>query len=354
MDIYHKQCFLNINSEKNTGGNIMITANRNLEVTNLLDQVRSNDGIEELRKVFKKMVMCDIKYAMDLINAEDLQFASLFVLRDDIKKFYIFDRLNKRNQMALEMVNDMLASDKKNEFACYCSWIHDAQMVSFVLKWMLETGSSDDGFSEEYAKVLDSTAAILTTVFVDKTSLKYTADLIFYRWRNGRFIDYLVWAFFQAKEPYSLVMIAEYLKSTKIEEKELAHRLLAFAQSVEISNDIDGEQQYMAFQQWIEENSLYLYFQDESFQESSNPIPYVVVWKAKYMGKTVSVDSGEIIGSLTEEEEQILEEFESLDQETKISLAEYSSLMRRQDFDDWIVWVQSPISQQLEIMNIGG
>lgn len=332
----------------------MITANKNLEATNLLDQVRINDGVEELSKVFKKMAICNIEYAMDLINAEDLQFTSLFVLRDDIKKLCIFDRLSKRNEMALEMVNDMLASHKKNEFACYCCWIHDAEMVRVVLRWMLKTGSSDDGFSEEYTKVLDSTAAILTTAFADKTSLKHTADLIFHRWRNGIFIDYLVWAFFQAKEPYSLVMIAEYLKSTKIKEKELAYRLLVFSQSIEISDDVDGEQQYMAFQQWLEENSLYLYFQDESFQESSNPIPYVVVWKAKYMGKAVSVDSGKIIGSLTEEEEQILEEFESLDEETKISLAEYSSLMRRQDFDDWIVWVHSPISQQLEIVNIGG
>ncbi|MCY6355226.1 hypothetical protein [Clostridium sp. ZS2-4] len=306
----------------------MVTSNKNLEATNLLDQVRINDGIEELSKVFKKMVMCDIKYAMDLINAEGLQFTSLFVLRDDIKKLYIFDRLNKRNQMALDMVNTMLANDKKDEFACYCSWIHDAQMVIFVLRWMMETGSSDDGFSEEYTKVMDSTAAILTTVFADKASLQHTVDLIFQRWEKGRFIDYLVWAFFQAREPYSLVMIAEYLKSTKIKEKELACRLLAFAQSVQISDEIDGEEQYMIFQEWLEENNLYLYFQDESFQESSHPVPYVVIWKAKYMGKTVSVDSGEIIGSLTEEEELILEEFESLDEETKISLAEYSSLMR--------------------------
>ncbi|MBE9593085.1 MAG: hypothetical protein IMF19_06365, partial [Proteobacteria bacterium] len=129
----------------------------NQERIAFLDQVRLKDGNDKLKKVFQESAAHDKEAAVNSLNHEDLQFTSLFLLRDDIEKLAIAEQLSERNRIAMEIVDDVLSRDEKSSPASSRLPICDhIQMVHSVLRWMLETGSKDDGLSAEYIQVLDT------------------------------------------------------------------------------------------------------------------------------------------------------------------------------------------------------
>lgn len=332
----------------------MTTPIENQEEIAFLDQVRLKDGIEKLKNVFQESAAKDKETAVNSLNHEDLQFTSLFILRNEIEKLAIVEQLNERNRIAMEIVEDILSREKESPPAsCRLSICDHIQMVQAVLRWMLETGSKDDGLSGEFTQVLDTTASLLTTVFRDETVLPLIADLIFTRAEKELFNDYLIWAFFEAREPYTLDLIANRLRSPRVKEANLARRILGFVPGIDVHKDTEGEQQYRVFQLWLEENSPFLHYRGESFQETSKPLPYDVVLKGKYLGRSVSVDSGEILTPLTKEEDQILEEFEKEDEAVKDSIATYSEMKRYQSFDDWNTWVRNPLKERQKVEKLG-
>ncbi|KAF5432373.1 hypothetical protein C5S39_03875, partial [Candidatus Methanophagaceae archaeon] len=133
-----------------------------------------------------------------------------------------------------------------------------------------------------------------------------------------------------------------------------ARRLLAFVPGIDVHKDTEGEQQYQTFQLWLEENSPFLHYRGESFQETSKPVPYDVALKGKYLGRSVSVDSGEILSPLTKEEDQILEEFEKDDEEVKDSIATYSEVKRYQSLEDRNIWIRRPLTERRKAEKLGG
>lgn len=320
-----------------------------------LDQVRLEEGIDKLKKVFKESADHNKEAAVNSLNHENLQFTSLFLLRDEIKKLAILEQLSERNRISMEIVEDILSREKESPTAsCRLSICDHIQMVQAVLRWMLETGSKDDGLSAEFTQVLDTTASLLTTVFRDETVLPLIADLIFTRSEKEFFNDYLIRAFFEAREPYTLDLIANRLRSPQVKEANLARRLLGFVPGIDVHKNTEGELHYRIFQAWLEENSPFLHYRGESFQETSKPVPYDVVLRGKYLGRSVSVDSGEILTPLTKEEDQILEEFENEDEAVKDSFATQSEVMRYQSFDDWKTWVRRPLKERQNAQKLGG
>jgi len=333
----------------------MTTPIGNQERIAFLDHVRLKDGIDELKKVFQESAAHDKEAAVNSLNHEDLQFTTLFLLRDEIEKLAIVEQLSERNRIAREIVEDVLSREKESPPAScrlpICDYI---QMVHSVLRWMLETGSKDDGLSSEYIQVIDTTASLLTTVFRDEMVLPLIADLIFTRSEKELFNYYLIWAFFEARVPYTLDLIANRLRSPRVKEAKLARRLLAFVPGIDVHKDTEGEQQYQTFQLWLEENSPFLHYRGESFQETSKPVPYDVALKGKYLGRSVSVDSGEILSPLTKEEDQILEEFEKDDEEVKDSIATYSEVKRYQSLEDRNIWIRRPLTERRKAEKLGG
>lgn len=321
----------------------------------VLDQVRLTGGNDKLKKVFQESAAHDKEAAVNSLNHEDLQFTSLFLLRDEIEKLAIAEQLSERNRIAMEIVEDVLSREKESPPAsCRLSICDHIQMVQAVLRWMLETGSKDDGLSAEYIQVLDTTASLLTTVFRDEMVLPIIADLIFTRAEKELFNYYLIWAFFEAREPYTLDLIANRLRSPRVKEAKLARRLLAFVPGIDVHKDTEGEQQYRTFQLWLEENSPFLHYRGESFQETSKPVPYDVALKGKYLGRSVSVDSGEILSPLTKEEDQILEEFEKDDGDVKDAIASSSEMKRYQSLENWDAWVRRPLKERRKVEKLGG
>lgn len=322
------------------------------KIENELDRVRHDRGNDGLRDYIKQLAQKDRGKAIDLINEEELSFTSLFVLRDEIQQLEFFDQMNIRNKIALEIVDETL-KEYKVELSPSDMVSNFIQNVRTALKWMLTTGAFDDGMSDEYDEVMDVTAILLVKVYKDKGILPLLADMIFKRYKMGTCIHDLAWAFFEGKEPYSLILIGNKLRSREFKDVELACKLLGFIPGVDVKSSVDGETQYFGFFNWIEENRPFLYFTGESFQQKNSPTPYVVVLEAKYLCKVISIDTGKSLEPLTREEDELLSSFDKQDDDTKTLLSNYSFRLHYDDVNGWNMWLHRPIETQIKIAKAG-
>ena len=309
--------------------------------------------MEDLKNFFNQLIKNDTKEALNIINSENLRFTSLFVLKGEIEELNLFNNLNTRNKIALAITSEILTG-KKNVSATEHLSLDYIQAVCSVLKWMLETGFKDDGLNNQYDEVLDITAILLTKVYRDKTVLPIIAEMIFKRYKEGFLIHDLVWAFFQSRDPHSLSIIGERLQSTELKDVELACKFLGFVPGIDKMSNTDNKKQYLCFLDWIRKNNLFLYFTGESFQQTSNPVPYVVVLEAKYLCAAVFADTGKILKSLTKEEHILLDEFKKLDDDMQLLLSDFSFMMYQKNIYMWNTWIHYPIAEQIKIARIGG
>ncbi|SKC88025.1 hypothetical protein [Maledivibacter halophilus] len=319
-----------------------------LNSINPLDRIRINEGIDSLKTYFNALAKNNKEEAVNLINAENLYFPSLFVLRNDIDTLGLFYNLNIRNKVSIEITDEILEGKKKVSVNEYIS-SDFAQIAYSVLKWIFETGFSNDGLSNEYDEVLDITAIILTKIYKEKTILPDLADMIFDRNRKGLFNHDLVWAFFESRDPHSLIMIANRLLSRDEKDVELASKLLSFIPGIEKNSIISKEKKYTSFLKWLEENSPFLYFTGQSLQQVNRPITYKIALEAKYLNKNVSVDTGKTLKSLKDEEYMLLNEFNKQDNDTKLLLSNFSNILHAKNKSIWEEWIQYPISRQIAI-----
>lgn len=313
-----------------------------------LGSMNLQNGGAELKAFFTELVKKDIKEAVTLLNEESLKFGHLFVLKHIIEENNILGYLSLRNKIALSITDEILTGRKSmplNEFSA-AAYVQETRSA---LKWILVTGFIHDGLNNDFDKVLDGCAAFSVKVYEDKTVLPVIAEAIFWRNRKGFYYNDLVWAFFESRYPYGLILIATRLHSMNTEDVELAHRLLEFVPAANMARGIDKEKQYLSVLQWIEENSPFLYFTGESFQQSGNPKPYRVVLEAKYLCKAVSVDNGITIVPLTDKERKLLTVFKDLDDRTRVMLSEYSLRLHNNNIYLWNEWMRRPVSEQAMI-----
>lgn len=325
--------------------------NSDLNLSSFLDKVRSDKGTDELKDFFHEIVKKDLQEAANFINDKDLQFATLFVLREEIEQNKLFNSLTQRNKTALLITKEIL-TDKKNNLAYEHLSFDYVQIIHLALKWILETGFKDDGMNDEYDRILDITAILLIKMYKDKTSLSAIANMIFERYKKGFLIHDLVWAFFQIEDPQSLMIIGERLLSSSVEDVNIASRLLNFIP--EINKDISKERKYTAFINWMKENSPFLHYTGESFQQTTNPRPYRVVLEGKYLCKNICCNTGKALWSTSDEEHRLLEEFKKLDHNTKILLSNFSLRVHHKNVYLWNIWLRYSLEDQIKIARIGG
>lgn len=218
-----------------------------------------------------------------------------------------------------------------------------------ALKGMFERGISQQWLSDKDNEVLDRTAILLTRVHGDKTILPNIVDMIFYRNREGLFTHDLIWAFFEAKDPFSLMLIANYLGSAEDKDVILARELLDFVPGIDMTSGKNSRKQYIKFLYWLEENYPFLYFTGESFQRTSRPIPYVVDLEAKYLQKAVSIITGKPLAPFTEKENHLLVDFTNLDEEDKLLLSKFSFKIYHENIYLWNSWIAKSITGQISI-----
>ncbi|MBU3129772.1 hypothetical protein [Clostridium tagluense] len=218
-----------------------------------------------------------------------------------------------------------------------------------VLKGMFERGIAEHGLSNEDDEFLDVVALLLIKLHQDKTILPIIVDMIFFRNRKGLFTHDLIWAFFQARDPYSLMLIANYLISEDANDVKLACKLLDFVPSIDMTMGKNSEKQYVAFFYWLEENYPFLYFTGESFQRTSKPIPYIVTLDAKYLCKQVSPYTGKTFIPYTAKENNLLYYFNHLDESDKLLLSSFSRAIHYENIYLWKSWINHSIIKQISI-----
>ncbi|MEW9121487.1 MAG: hypothetical protein AB2421_02165 [Thermotaleaceae bacterium] len=309
-------------------------------------QALTHVDLQQTKSVFHDLLQQSVESALDFLNEESLTFPSLYLLRLDIENWGLFHRLNGRNKTALVLTKEILA----NENTAYsieslsCDYIHN---VHAALKWMLETGFSQDGLDNDYDIILDTAAILDVKLFHEKRILPIIVEMIFNRVSKGLFTHDLIWAFFEARDPYSLMLIANRLKSRNEKVAAFARKLLGFIPGMDTVSPNDFERQYTLVQNWLEENSPFLYYTGESLQQTNQPIPYVILLEAKYLCKAVAIDSGKFMEPLTNHEKNLLRDFYPLKLDTKIALTNCSFLLHQRDKMRWKMWLQNPISEQV-------
>lgn len=325
--------------------------NSNFNSSSFLDNIRSDKGSTDLKDFFTELSKKDLRGAADFINDKNLQFSTLFILKDEIEKINLFYNLTLRNKTALLIIKEILTDKKHNLAEEHLSFDY-VQIIHSTLKWILESGSSSDGMNDEYDRVLDIVCAVLTKMYKDKTLLPIMADMIFKRYKKGSLIHDLVWAFFQAADPQSLIIIGEKLLSSSAEDVKIACRLLNFIP--EVNKNISKEKKYTNFLNWMKENSPFLKYTGESFQQTTNPKPYKIVLEGKYLCKNICCDNGKALCCPSENEYRLLDDFKKLDHSTKLILANFSLRVHHKNIYLWNIWRRYSLDDQIKIARIGG
>ncbi|WP_061316510.1 hypothetical protein [Clostridium botulinum] len=324
-----------------------------LNTINFLDKRMDNSGVDSIRSFFYQLAKDNEKEALNLINDENLHFTSLFVLKPEIEELKLFQKLNIRNKIALRITNEILLSERNILDVEYLSFDY-IQAVHSVLKWILETGCISDGLNDQYDEILDITAIFLTKIYRDRTVLPIIAEMIFRRYKQGLLIHDLAWAFFESRDPISLSIISERLQSKELKDVELTQELLSFVPGIGIQDNIDIKEQYLSFLDWFGKNNLFLHFTGESFQQVKNPVIYRVVLEAKYLCEPVSIDTGEILRTLSGKECKLIDEFKRLDENTQKLLSEFSVMLHNNNICKWQYWLECPIEERIKFARIGG
>ncbi|HET7628855.1 MAG TPA: hypothetical protein VFK44_10745 [Bacillales bacterium] len=301
-----------------------------------LDEVRKKRGIEAVVASFRNLAEKREEQAVADLNDRRLSFPTVYALRKEIEQFGFIEVMHWRTRTALEWLREdqwTLSSD--------------VQSVHPSLKWIVTTGATET-IDAGYLKKIDEAAALLTMVFRDHSLLPTVADAIFYRCRNDLPYHYLVTAFLEAKNPHSLTLIADKLRSADSKEAACARKMLGFVPGINKQDEKDDTKPFTAFLRWMEENGPYLRYKGETFDTFSHPTPYVLVYAAKYGGHFVSVEDGTPIVKLTKQERRTWERFEVLPLEQQKRLAGLSFRKRRENDDEWVRWMQLSMKKQLK------
>jgi hypothetical protein len=241
---------------------------------NLLDNIRLYENNDELLNFFHHLFTINAQKAIQLINDTNLCSPSFHTLCSTFNDLNIFDYLNLRNRYAFIISKELLNHEQGSDtIKALC--IHHESNIHQSMKWIVESSYLFHKEDESFDEIHDKCACILTKTFKDQTILPCICSTIFNRHRKRLFIFDLVWAFFEAANPYSLKLIANYLKAPQDKDRTLACKLLGFIPGIDPS--LDKETLFANFNNWFSKNHTRLRYTGESFQQCSKPIPFEII-----------------------------------------------------------------------------
>lgn len=306
-----------------------------------LDNIRINNGIDKCKAVFNEVLYTNKSRAVALLNDKRITFVCLFIFLPEIETFDLYRNLNSKNITALK-ITDQILNFNGNLFSV------KSKNVYSVIKWIFDTGFSEDGLNNDYEQVLDTAAAVLINTYKDTNILPAAADMIFKRNKRGAYTHDLMWSFFQIRHPYTLKLIAERIRSSDKEDAELACKLL----NINSISD-DNQKQYEDYLQWLKENDPFLYFTGENLQFSSHPVFCKVDLERKYLVRGIPTYSRQPYYPVNDIEKRCLEAFKQLNDEEKTVLSDYSYKIHNQNISKWQEWLQYPIDKQINSVKNG-
>ncbi len=311
----------------------------------LFDEIRIYYGSDKLVTIFRDLVDNNVEEALKSLNQKNLQFPSLFVLHNEINNSGLDERLSTRNKFALNLINQVLSDEELDSERLQSG--NTQENLAYV-RWILESGCSEDGLSDQFDQVLDTSAIILGKLYNDRSCLSTIENLIFDRHRKGSYIYDLTWVFFETLNPQNLNTLANRLRSANPKDVELAHKFLNFIPGIDSRND-DSRKQHQTALKWINRNQNFLYFTGATNQQTTEPLRYMVSLEAKYLQKPAYSIMTEQSRALRKEEVTYLENFSNLDEDIKLLLSNCSDFLCRSDRNKWSKWLHSPIEKQIEI-----
>jgi hypothetical protein len=294
-----------------------------------------------LKQSWAEWSLSDRTHALAMINDPQLEFPVLFLLRD---KLAIRDsELGVRPKLVLSQIDNVLQGAESTPMEVD-SFPDQHELIVGSLLWMLRTGWQNI-ISTDYTQVIDRTAIQILHTY-HQNWIKGMTDLIFYRYKNKSQRHYLVSALLETAEPVSLVYQANYLLSDQNVENSYARRLLGFIPVVR--HAVTNQAAFLAFEAWYEENGNYLVYTGENNDAVPGGIPYRIHYSAKYLGKVVQAKSGQPIQALLPEEKINYQTFIRLPDRAQKTLAASSARIRKQKLDQWRLWMERSVHEQLE------
>lgn len=313
-----------------------------------LETVRTRFGEQRAIETFAQAAQRNKAQAAAMANDQTLRFRTFFVLIPHIKTYKINSELNERGRIVLRFCAEMLADEELKECTQNVTLTGNENLHN-VLKWMIRTGTQDDGADQDYAKVLDNAAALLADRYHDTSVLPLLVDMLFRRARNGYNIHDLSWALFHRGDPHMLRLVASYLRTERAQDYELACSILHLNPLSNEERAQGRQRQYERYLAWLNDNYDYLFPTEESFQLKSDPEPFAVDVAAKYLVRpTMKREWGAASPAMASMQASNLpREFLKLSEAEQELLAAYSHNLHRKNRADWNRFIALSVSEQL-------
>ncbi len=335
----------------------------------LLDNIRISNGPDSLRSYFYELYHTNREKLLELLNDHNLQFSSLYILKQDIRQNSLLEKLPSLYVAALEIaeeLSDNIGTLRTSNItgklprwqgvspqAMTAAGIEkrmrlDIQAILPSLEWIVGTGWGNELNTSVYELLMERCTALLLKSFRAGALLPAVAGQIFERNRHGKLIHNLVWAFFEARDPDSLYLLVQRLGSTDIRDITLAKKLLCFIPGLE---NTTGTAAYYKAMRWLSENRPFLYYTGESMQMCSRPVHYSVSLEARYLCRPVSADSGKPLSALQDNEMRLLADFRDLPETVQQLLADFSCMLYKRNIYQWDSWIRLPVVRQAEAVS---
>jgi hypothetical protein len=317
----------------------------NTNFRSVLDNLRAANGTEGLRSYYSGLLKKDRSKALDMINNQQLSFGTLFAIRHELSQYAVTRELDVKYQKALKIAEDLTGNKVRRLNSNFRS---DDDHTASVLRWMIETGGLEDDLGKQYDRLMEFSAALLIKRFKDISVLAQIAEMFFSRHRKGKYIHDLVWAFFEGRSVDSILIIAKWLNSYNIKDRELAYKLLSFIPALSPLN-IPDPYGYTRALVWLQENKPFVYYTGESLHQSSSPIHFKVSRIAKYLCRPISVDTAEPLFPFNEFEKRLADSFKNLPDSQQQLLADFSYMLYRRNIYQWHTFLRLDVNEQLAL-----
>lgn len=312
-----------------------------MDVNNLLDRIRQDEGKENLGKYYKDLLHSNTRQAINLINDDNLSFPSFYILLPYIKSYGLYRHLSNKNKLVINIVNHIMQGDKYRGN----NYLDDNSEESYnLLKWIVDSGNSEYHIDDDYNQIIDISVSILLISYNDKSILPIVSDMIFDRHKNGLNNNDLVWAFFNVKDLNAVQYLAKHMAADNEDERKLACDLLGIDDNM--LNDYSGY--HNNYLEWLKENDAFVYISDESCQLSSKPKFIKTDYGRKYLVKGTDTYYYLPIEPSNESERNNLKAFKLLSDKDKELLSEYSYSIYKNNVNKWQEWISSPIENQVK------
>ncbi len=312
-----------------------------------LDKLRHYQGTYKVKASVKKLGETNRKKLIYYLNDKKMSFSTLFILLPEMDRLNIYKELSQRNKVALRICAQVMQDEALREkITMDTDKAENSDEKHFTLKWMFATGYKDDGLNDKFDEVLDATVALLIKTYKDKTILPNVAEMIFKRHRKGLFKHDLIWAFFESHDPYTLRLIANYLRSREKKDVQLASQLLNYNISEDVNSNKVQPHSYQSYLLWLKENYSFIYYTGESYQLTAQPSPWRVNLGKKYLCE--HKPQGENRIAAQEKEQRALKDFDQLNDNEKLLLSDFSYKLHKRNIYSWKKWMASPVDKQIE------